>query len=496
MKPKFLIFALTLFFTTSVAQALDLDWSGQFRGEAAWFPNYTADSNGSIFRDTVREAANGYYIPAGGNKKAQFQTLFLRLNPKMVVNDNVTIKSELWLGNPITGFYGSEFPGATRTDQRFFNSDFSQGSVVRAQRVWGEFLSDFGTFQIGRAPLHWGLGLVHDSGDDIFDRYQSTGDTIRLNAKFGNFSLIPSATKFDFGNAVGGTYLAAGTSPAGGMGLSEYSVALKYESPEEDMEGGVNFTRRISGSQNQTVWINNTAGGMAYSIWDIYGKKKAGKFKFGFEAPIYSGSLVGIPYKSFALATEVEYKASESWGFTLNAGKAPGQPNSTNATTTKWNMVYFHPNYKLGLIMFNYQLRRFAGPNNINPQGAPATTESIYDNPITNANYVNVGGAYSTDKWRFGMNFMIATADETAETGKFFFNTWDRRYRGAATKTQSSAIGSEIDADVSMKWDDMTHFGLGLGYFMPGSYYAFSNSPVDNKTDAVFAAVFRVGVQF
>ena len=502
MKSKFFVFSFLFFIAAGIqpAASLDLDWSGQFRGESAWFPNYTADSDGSPFRDATREAANGYYIPAAGSKKANFQTVFLRLTPKVIVNDNVTLKTELWLGNPITGFYGSAYPGSTRTDQRFFNSNFSQGSSVTAQRFWGEFTSDFGVLVVGRAPLHWGLGLVHHSGDAIFDRYQTTGDVIKLNAKFGNFSFIPSTTKYDFGNAVGGVFsTAAPTSRAGGMGLSEYSIALKYENAEEDMEGGVNFVRRIAGAQNQTPWINGQSGGMAHSIWDIYGKKKAGKFKIGFEAPIFSGNIVGIPYKAFALAGEVEYQASEAWSFNVKGGKVPGQPNSGNATTTKWNMVYFHPNYRLGLIMFNYQLRRFAGPNNVNPQGttAPSTVESIYDNPITNANYINVGGAYTTDKWRFGLNFITASADETAQSGRFFFNTWNRAYHSsAATKNQGTGLGSEIDLDIAMQWDEMTHFGLGMGYFMPGSFYAFSNSTADNKTNAVFATVFRVGVQF
>lgn len=489
---------LPLLLVASNASAMDLDWSGQFRGEAAWISNYAMDSAaGALGRDGVRDAEDGYYVYSAGQKKAQFQTLFLRLQPKLIVNDNVSIKSEWWLGNPSSGFYGSGFPGG---NDGFYNTTGNKGSTIAAQRFWGEFISDIGTLQVGRAPWHWGLGLVHHSGDGLFDRFQTTGDTIRLISKFGAFSLIPAATKYKNGGAVGGTCQgtinADGTctsNPSGGAGLSEYSLALRYENPDEDFEGGVNLVRRIAGAQSNVSWINSTTGGMNYSIWDIYAKKKAGKFDLAFEAPIYNGNLVGRPYKSYGLAGEIGFRATDSWEFGLKAGKVPGQGSSLTGAVDKWNAVYFHPNYKLGLIMFNYQFRNFARNNDPNA----GSSQSIYDNPITNANYLSLGGALKADKWKFSLGLITAVADETAESGSRFFNTWDRAYSAnAAVKDQDSGLGTEIDLGISMQWDEFTRFGIDFGYYMPGSFYSFSNTATDNATDGVFGIVTSVGVAF
>jgi hypothetical protein len=478
------------------ANAMDLDWSGQFRAESVMLNNYAPESN-------VTTGTGGYDILAAGSKNARFQTLFLRLKPKLIVNDNVAIKSEWWLGNPITGFYGVDYPGASRSDQRYYNSTYSGGSSISAQRFWAEFLTDLGTFQVGRAPQHWGLGVVHNAGDGLFDRYQSTGDTFRMIAKFGNFSVIPAHVKYAMGNAAGGTCVGlACAHPIGGATLSEYMVGLRYENPDEDFEGGVNFVRRIAGAQSESLWINNnggtTVGGMNITIWDLYGKKRIGKFDFGLEAPIFSGDLIGVQYKAFALATELKFRASDAWNFSLKAGKVPGQGNAaTGGGIDKWSMIYLHPSYRLGLLMFNYNFANFGGPNNPNTTTTSGQVRSIYDNPITNANYLMLGGAYSTDKWRFSGAFITAKADKVATAGSPFFNSLTRTFSaGNAVKDQGTSIGTEVDLGVALNWDEFTTFALDAGMLFQGDYFKFANAGADNGLKTVLGVVGSVGVKF
>ena len=499
--------------------ALELTWSGQFRAEANRISNYSLDSSQiGATRDPVREAADGYYTPGGGLKTAQFQDLFMRLMPSAIVNDNVALRSELWLGNPITGFYGDGYPGADRPDQREYNSTFTRGSAVTAQRFWADFLTDFGMFQVGRAPMNWGLGLVHSAGNGLWDRYQSTGDVIRMSSKFGNFTVLPSFAKFSYGNAVGGAAPTCGGggvcgNQLGGSGISEYSLGMKYESAEEELTAGLNFVRRIGGSLSEGAFLNapvgvagqsqgSTVGGQGITIWDIFVQKRVGKFEFKAEAPLFSGkvqgSSAGREYKAYAIAVETLYHFTDSWSLNAKAGRVPGQPNSDTADTSKWRMVYLHPNYRLGMFLFNYQLRNFAGPNN--PDSGSDQTRSIYDNPVTNASYLNVGTAYKTDKWTFHLDWFAAKADESAESGKYFFNTWDRRYV-LANGNQSKNLGMEIDWGANFDWDEFTSFGLDFGYFMPGNYYAFSNvapgaGQSSNATDNVFGIQAKVGIRF
>src|SRR5581483_12091168 len=96
----------------------------------------------------------------------------------------------------------------------------SRGSVITAQRYWGEFDSDIGIFEIGRAPLDWGLGLIWNRGDGIWgrgskktdhpedkketygrpwDRYESTGDQVRLVSRFGSFIFSPAYILYSAG---------------------------------------------------------------------------------------------------------------------------------------------------------------------------------------------------------------------------------------------------------------------------------------------------------
>lgn len=473
-------FTTALAFLSLTAQAMDLDWSGQFRTEAVMINNYAPESNATT-------GQGGYEVFQAGTKSARFQTLFLRLRPKLIVNDNVAIKSEWWLGNPITGFYGVDYPGSTRADQRYYNSTFSGGSTISAQRFWAEFLTDLGTFQVGRAPQHWGLGLIHHSGDGLFDRYQSTGDTFKMISKFGNFALIPAHTKYNLGDAAGGS----------GFSLSEFTLGLRYENPDEDFQGGVNLVRRLAGGQSTPLWINGQSGVQNITIWDIYGQKKIGKFDFGVEAPIFNGQLQEQAYKAFAIATEMKYRANDSWSFTAKLGKAPGQPNSPTTTPEKWSMVSFHPNYRLGLLMFNYNFRNFSGNNNPNTAAGAGALKSIYDNPITNAKYLMLGGAFTTDKWRFSGSFITASADKAAEFGQHFFNTQDRTFSTpTAVKNQGTSLGTEIDLGIALNWDEYTTFALDTGLLMQGDFYKFVNGPTDNDLKSILGVVASIGVRF
>ncbi len=485
----------------SVAHAFDLDWSGQFWAEDHMVRGYALDS-ANVTPDAARVGKGGYYIPGGGDAHASFQTLFLRLKPKVIVNDNLFIKSEWWAGDPLTGFFGSGYPYGI--DQRQFYSNQSRGSALTVQRVWAELLTDVGVVQVGRAPLHWGLGLVWNSGDKLYDRYQTTGDTVRLLSKFGAFTFSPAFIKYSTGNNIGGACTGAvPCTPIGGFGgLNEYSLVMKYENPDEDFEGGVNFVRRVSGAAQDPIWGTFGALGapasLNYNVWDIYGKKKWGGLSFGAEVPITAGDIGGIPYKTFALATEADWKINSSFETYAKFGLAPGQPNDTSATPAQIKSFYFNPNYKMGMMMFNYQFANFAGPNTSNnPGNAAAVLRSPYDNPITNATYYSFGGAYHLDKWDFSGLFSFANAQQAAVDGQFFYNTWEKKfYADASGLSQKTFLGWEMDYGIGLRWDDNFTFNFDLGWYFPGAFYKFSNTAVENPISSVFGAVLKAGIQF
>jgi len=513
-----ILIALILFAPS--AWALDLDWSGKFRTESHWVLGYTQD-DGATGIDSARVGEGGYYIPGGGSEDAYFQTLFLNLKPTVIVNDNVYIKSEWWLGDPLYSFFGSGAPYST--DQRAFNSTSSRGSSITAQRLWGEFLTDVGTIQVGRMPLHWGLGVVWNDGNQLFDRYQSTGDAVRLTSKFGAFTFSPALIKYNMGNSIGGscpdpTSLAS-TKPnicnagSGNGGISDISLGFKYENPDESLDMGVNFVRRLAGGTQGSsstgtglFGVEGNAGGVDganapvginYSMWDIYTKKQLGPVSLGIEVPVTSGTIGSTAYKTFAIAAEADWKVNDSLNTGLKVGHSPGQAD-LDGSPDQFKAFYFNPNYKLGLIMFNYQLSSFAGPNSLNTAGVnESSLRSPFDNPIVNAKYLMWRGDYQTNKWSFRTTWIFATANKVAGTGAKHFNYWERQFRNRnAAVTQEKALGWEMDYGTSYFWDDSFRFDLDLGWYFPGDYYKFSNTLTENGTDSVFAAVFKVGVSF
>lgn len=489
----------------SIVHALELNWKGQFRTEINSVFNYTLDSANAT-TDSTRMTNPGYYIPGGGQTAAHFQNLFMRLSPSVIVNDNIYIRSEWWLGSPVFGLFGAGLPYSI--DQRQFYSSQSRGATITAQRYWVDLLSDFGTVQVGRAPLHWGLGVVWNNGDGLWDKYQSTADIVRLASKFGSFSFVPAVAKYSMGNSIGGACLnpSAGPGPCTGSegsgGASDYSLALLYENPDTDMELGVNFIRRIvengqdaSGFQGLT----GSSGGAIYNTWDLYGKKRIGQITLAAEAPIASGVVSGINYSSFAIVGEAKWEPSDNFEVGLKAGLAPGQAGANSATPSSASPYYFHPNYRLGMIMFGYQFRNFSGPNSLNNASTPDNyLLSPYDNPITNALYASLAASYRLAKWRFNGNVIIATAQQVATSGNtHFFNSWTRQFVAyGASANQSNFLGVEVDWGATFKWDDNFLFGVDMGLFFPGAFYKFSNKATENATQTAFATTVKLGVTF
>ena len=114
-------------FSLPNAMSMELDWSGQFWSEFNLVRNYAMDnSDQGAAVDPARVGQGGYYVSGGGNKTASFQSLFLRLRPKLVVNDNIVIKSEWWVGDPIFGFFGNAVPYRKKFTPEFLSQNLGR----------------------------------------------------------------------------------------------------------------------------------------------------------------------------------------------------------------------------------------------------------------------------------------------------------------------------------------------------------------------------------
>ncbi|MEW6057099.1 MAG: hypothetical protein AB1540_10835 [Bdellovibrionota bacterium] len=488
-----------------MAHAIQLDWSGQFWFDNHWLNNYQLDrSRPGYDNDPGFRNAGSPYVPGVGEKNVVWYSAFFRLKPKVIVNDSVDIRSELHLGSPIYGFLGRSFPSSGNEPLIFTNSS-RDNFVVGAQRYWANLKTDFGTIELGRAPIDWGLGGIWDAGDDLFDRYQSTGDMIRLTSKFGNFYIQPALVKVATGNNVGGATI-NGNTAQGHDDITDYDLAVKYDNSEDDFEFGMMWTKRTGNpSQKSIAFARDAAGNplgstrINYNLFDFYAKKKWKRFWIGGELPLFNGDLGAIDgqnefqYKAFAVLFEGGY-TSDVWDVDLKAGHVPGQPPGS-AGDNKFRAIYLNRNYDLGLIMFHYNLY---GLSNNNPDTvAAANLNSPYDATIVNANYFSITPKAKLDKWTLKGTFAFAFADEVATANRRFYNHESRQFFDGIGN-QSSFMGWEMDYGLGFQWDENVTFGWDFGFFFPGDYFAFTNlsNPARFNTDFMFASQVKVGITF
>ena len=306
------------------------------------------------------------------------------------------------------------------------------------------------------------------------------------------------------GNTAGGACVVSGTgcTTVSGRGNAyDWSAMVKYEVLDEDLEVSVNLIRHVIDAAQDPAsgYLGfGTPAGSAYTTYDIFAKKKVGKVTLGGEIPIVSGDVAGVKRSTVAMAAEVSIKPNNSFDALIKAGRAPGAASFSGTTATAFNAFFFNPNYRLGLVMFNYALGNFAKQQSLNTPGASsASLASPFDNPVVNANYFALATSFNSDKWQFRPGFVIASADQAAVSGLTFYNTQSRQFvANAAGKDQGKFLGTEFDFTVNYQMDDAFSFGIDTGVFFPGSFYKFSNAATDNNTSTMFANVLRVGVTF
>jgi hypothetical protein len=455
------------------AKALDLDWHGQFRAETHTLFGY-ANAPQSALPPT------GYSIPSNGESPASFQNLFLRLRPKAIVNDNITLHSDIWLGAPDTGIFGIDGQ-ATRVSQ--VGQSRAGQATLSAQTLFAEFASDFGTVRVGRVPLHYGLGLVWNSNPNGWDRLPSNGDAISMVTKLGSFKFMPAFVKYQNANP---------TPPGqvGNAGNSDYVLSLTYTNEDEQMDAGIMFMRRIAGP-NANVTNPFSVGGLstsgfAYNLWDVYGKKKLGILTLKAEIPVVSGTYAGNPYSSVAGAVQAEADLGDHWKLKLNAGSANGQGNGPQ---TSLGTFAFHPDYRPALILFNYNLRNIT-------QGS-GTNGSPFDAGITNARFLALSADLTAGKFTHVFKGMYAMADQAADGVNQFFNTFTGAYEAGGGSAQSNDLGFELDYQLGYQWDESIRFGVDLGLLMPGKFFEYAgNAATANVNKTIFASSLNMMVRF
>jgi hypothetical protein len=480
----------TLFQTS--AKALDLDWHGQFRTETNWIYGY---ANGGLL---TAAADQGYFIPNNGDSPASFQNLFFQLSPRVVVNDNISLFSNLWFGTPDKGIFGGDQVTTTSsiTGSNAINNTRTGNSTFSANTFYAEVATDFGTFSVGRVPMNWGLGLLWNNGAAALNRMPSTADGFRLETKLGAFKFTPAVYKYMAGSNYGGTFNNPGapvvpSTVAGFSSASDYSFGLTYNNDDEQLDLGILFVRRIAGMNANIAdpFDSSKTTGYSYNVWDFFVKKKTGIFTVSAEIPLVTGVVGTNNYSTVAGALRADAQLNDHWKAKLNGGLANGQDSiAPGGSSNKFTAFAFHPDYRPGMMMFNYNFRNFSN----------GSTSPFY-NPVTNAQYLSLGLDYNYTKWTHGFQGLYALAASAAnQPGGKYYNTWSGSYQNqdAASGIQQKGLGFELDYSLTYDWDEAMKIGLMAGLYFPGKFYEFSNSATPNTLKTAFGTGVNLSMKF
>lgn len=488
MITKFRPFTLAALTALSIspAQALPIDWSGTF-GVDTHFLSNTRRTTSTVEESTRKQGSQQI---ASSDKGASFQSYIFKLNPTIIINDGVTLKGELSTGSIRGGFAGSE--GQNENNNSYFFTSPSQNSNLNINQLYAELYADTALIKIGRMSKDYGLGVIYDGGTDAWDRYFTMYDGIEAEMKIGNFSLIPYWAKISTLNNEN-----TNTDPSRKSDVRELGVVAKYHNKNRDLlvsilyakrssEPNSSFYSRTDVDTNGNSAANALRGKTEVTIIDPFIQKKWKDLTVSFEAPIITGDYGNIlgngesKVSANAYILDAKYDINPKWEVGLKAGQVSGD----KAGTSKFEATYLHPNFQIAELMFRYYYPGFT-------EGG----RSIFNSPITNAQFARLHGTYKTDKWNWKAAFIFANAVETAQAGKLSYHH-ERNYAFTADRKQSKDLGFELDLGFDYLWNPNVMISGYYGYWFVGDYYAFTNDSKEQSLSNVHGGGFRVTVGF
>ena len=469
------LMTVTVLTGSLTASALPIDWNG------------TLGFDQNIIKNARRSSDACAGTPAAGskclrddNQNARFQSMLLKLQPTIIINDSTSIKGELSTGTSRGGFLGDNIDGTT-SDSYFAQS--STGSTLNINQFYAELYADTALFKVGKFSKHYGLGAVISSGDGAWDRFFSAYDGMEAEFKLGSFKLTTLLAKLNNSVTSGPNTTAARN---GNYDTNETSITAMYDNSNKNLKAGVYYGQREV--ENGSELYGQNTGPQSVTIIDVFFDKTWGDFSLALEIPMVSGN-VGTTYGSAAkqdfdanaFIVETSYQINPRWKVGVNAGSVSGSDGDEGSQEA----LYLHPNYKIAELMFNYNLAGFQDLN-----------ENIFNASVVNANYTRLFAHYSNEAWSWRFDFIMATANEVAKSGSSFYDHDNVVYVTSANADQDSNLGMEFDAAFDYEWSPSIVVTGYVAHYQVGDYYAFTNSATELSVGDVTATGFKLNIGF
>jgi hypothetical protein len=454
------------------AFALPIDWNGTLGFDQHIIKNARRSGDACT-------PASGSQCLKDESKHARFQSMLLKLQPTIIVNDSTSIKGELSTGTSRGGFLGDNIDGTTSGS---YFGQTSSGSSLNINQFYAELYADTALFRVGKFAKHYGLGAVISSGNGAWDRYFSAYDGIEAEFKLGNFKLTPVMAKLNNSVTSAGPTT---TAKNGKYDTNESSVTAMYDNSNKNLKAGVFYGQREV--ETNSDLYGSGKGSQKVTIIDIFFEKSWGDFNLAMEIPMLSGDA-GTTYGSTskqdfdarAYIVESSYQVNPRWKLGLNAGFIGGSDDDQGSQEA----LYLHPNYKIAEIMFNYNLAGFQNSDT-----------SIFNASVVNTNYTRLFAHYSNDAWSWRFDFIMATANEAAKNGSAFYSHESQSYENALAD-QDTNLGMEFDAAFDYEWSPSIVVTGYVAHYQVGDYYAFTNTSTELSVSDVTATGFKLNIGF
>ena len=318
------MFSLIFSSLFSTAHATEVFWDGHYRTQAHFYKSLSLSASNE-------------------NAIDRFSSLqhWGSLRPSWVMSPKVRLHSQLDLlyfqNFGQTAFAYSDPALADRTLQ--FADGFSATSTGSASlssmtvsRLYGEVVSDIGTIRFGRMPVHWGSGMIFNSGNLPTQFVGDTADRIQYSNQFDSVYLLGAIEYREDGYSTLNDASVAGT------------VGIYYK--DDRVSGGLYNVlanqRSVDTSFNQ------------YTI-DGYFGADAGALKAELELGVQfgSGDLPGglDEVKQLAFGGVLDAQLGmDDITVGLNAGYASGDGNIDDK---EYKQFTFDRNYDISLMLFD-----------------------------------------------------------------------------------------------------------------------------------------------
>lgn len=358
-KFMFTLVAASLFATAAHA---DIEWGGVYRFEAYNLSNSELGGKRLVDGDTRPKREKNYGLS------------HLVLRPKIIAGDGLTIHGQFDIFN--SGRYPNSQLGqawgsgvanagtATSADDSNALTTTPRAETLQVSQLYLTYSMEYGQLILGRAPIHFGLGMTHNAGRGLFDHWYDTDDLVGYKFVVGNLWVLPMLGKSNEGEF-----------HLNSDDVNDFMVQLQYEVPESGMEVGIFYKNRTAGASDAPMNLGDHApdglvlggnGATATSklnskLVSIYALRDTERFRLGVEASFQSGDTGivtsggdNVGFGGFGVAAEGEYRPeNSSWKWGLKGGLASGDDPST---TSKFEGFAFNRNYDVAMLMFNQPL--------------------------------------------------------------------------------------------------------------------------------------------